>query len=230
MGLVAQPPHGLPRRREHLRSVASLACNVFPHAAVASPACNMSLFPTARKQSLLRSLLWEARSSLRALACSSTAWARTWPLLVYITLFIGITLLSCMIVLPFLLPRSLALSCLSCPSSSSSLSMPPLCSGQVGHPRIQRPDNLLRVCPGRSQVCDVSLCGLGLVGGRTRSPAATYKYHANCHTKRYQPDGCQRILHPVVALNGRFCSGRCAAVLGVRRDNVHAVSAVSDIR
>ena len=66
LGLVAQPPHGLPRRREHLRSVASLACNVFPHAAVASPACNVIPFPTARKQSLLRSLLWEARSSLKS--------------------------------------------------------------------------------------------------------------------------------------------------------------------
>ena len=157
LGLVAQPPHGLPRRREHLRSVASLACNVFPHAAVASPACNVPPFPTARKQSLLRSLLWEARSSLRALAWSSPPWAHTWPLLLFILLFIGITLLSCMIVVPCLLSGSLALSCLSCPSISSSLSMPPLCSGQVGRPRLQQPGFLVRCRQGRSQVCDDSL-------------------------------------------------------------------------
>ena len=156
LGLVAQPPHGLPRRREHLRSVASLACNVFPHAAVASPACNVPPFPTARKQSLLRSLQWEARSSLRALAWSSPAWAHTWPLLLFIPLFIGITLLSCMIVLPFLLSRSLALSCFSCSFISSSLSMPPFCSGQVGHPRLPNQRALLRSREGRSQVCDES--------------------------------------------------------------------------
>ena len=159
LGLVAQPPDELPRRREHQTSVASLACNVFPHAAVASPACNVIPFPTARKQSLLRSLLWEARSSLRALAWSSPAWAHTWPLLLFIPLFIGITLLSCMmmIVLPFLLSRSLALSCFSCSFISSSLSMPPFCSGQVGHPRLPNHGLLLRSQQGRSQVCDDSL-------------------------------------------------------------------------
>ena len=157
LGLVAQPPAAWPHRPEHQPSVASLACNVSPHAAVALPACNVSPFPTARKQSLLRRLQWEVRSSLRALACSSPAWARTWPILLSFPLFISITLLSCMIVLPFLFSRSLALSCLSCPSISSSLSMPPLCSGQVGHPRLQQPGFVLRCRQGRNQVCEDSL-------------------------------------------------------------------------
>ena len=77
-----------------------------------------------------------------------------------LSLFSSVSLssLSCMIVLLFLLSRSLALSCLSCPSTiSSSLSMPPLCSGQVGHPRLQDPGVLLRSRQGRNQVCDESL-------------------------------------------------------------------------
>ena len=147
LGLVAQSPDALPHRPEHQQSVASLACNVSPHAAVASLACKVSPFTTAKKQSLLRSLPCEARSSLRALACSSPAWANTWPFLlmhydrpVLLTLAFSRSLVSFISSYLFL-----------------SLSMPPLCLGQVGHPRLQ-PLGLLLLCrQGRSQVCDDSL-------------------------------------------------------------------------
>ena len=66
--------------------------------------------------------------------------------------------------------------------------------------------------------------------GRTGSPAATCNCQANCHAARCQLRGCQSILRAVVARNGRFRCGWCAAVLGVRRDDVHAVPAVSVIR
>ena len=69
----------------------------------------------------------------------------------------GLSYSCIMIVLYCLLSRSLALSCLSCPAISSSLSMPPLCSGQVGHPRLQPLGLLLPCRQGRSQVCGDSL-------------------------------------------------------------------------
>ena len=145
LGLVAQAPDALPHRPEHQQSVASLACNVFPHAAVASLACKVSPFTTA-KQSFLRSLPWK----LALLSEPLHAAVRHWRIR-------GLSYSCIMIVLYCLLSRSLALSCLSCPAISSSLSMPPLCSGQVGHPRLQ-PLGLLLLCrQGRSQVCGDSL-------------------------------------------------------------------------
>ena len=69
----------------------------------------------------------------------------------------GLSYSCIMIALYYLLSRSLALSCLSCPAISSSLSMPPLCSGQVGLPRLQPLGLLLPCRQGRSQVCDDSL-------------------------------------------------------------------------
>ena len=109
-----------------------------------------------------------------------------------------------MIVFPLLLSRSLALSCFSCSFISSSLSMPPFCSGQVGHPQIPDLRRLLRAREGRSQVCDESRCGLRLDPGRTGSRVATCTGQANCHTERFQHRGCQFILRAVVADTGRF--------------------------
>ena len=105
-------------------------------------------------------------------------------------------------VLTLSLSRSLVLFMFIC--FSSALSMPPFCSGQVGHPRLPNQRALLRSRQGRSQVCDESRCGLGLDGARTGSRAATCNGQANCHTARCQHGGCFCILRAVVAHNERF--------------------------